>query len=41
MLVQTQTTTEIFFSFFQVEVDLPAMKKQFPQKFLKNVFLIN
>jgi hypothetical protein len=32
MLVQTQTMPEIFFSFFQVELDLPAMKKQFPAK---------
>jgi hypothetical protein len=39
MLVQTQTTPEIFFSFFQVEVDLPAMKKQFPAKNLEKCFL--
>jgi hypothetical protein len=39
MLVQTQTMPEIFFSFFQVEVDLPAMKKQFPAKNFKKYFL--
>jgi len=39
MLVQTQTTTEIFFSFFQVEVDLPAMKKLFPAKIFEKYFI--
>jgi hypothetical protein len=39
MLVQTQTTPEIFFSFFQVEVDLPAMKKQFSAKNFDKCFL--